>query len=181
MALEEDADNYPAVSCPAWPSVPCSQRGGVFLQLEKHTFTRLAWSLQEQLCSKECLLSAWDKKESPGSGRVSCFLFQIASFRTGLLSQSPTRHLAEPAPQPGQAGFAQGAMETWGMVFVGSGDAPGLAELGLALSEPYKWCLSQGSTPHCQTLEFAPLAVITTWVSHLAVCSFLLCASVSEV
>lgn len=133
------------------------------------------------LAQKNAFSQQGTRKNLQDLAGLHAFYFKLQSFRTGLLSQSPTRHLAEPAPQPGQAGFAQGAMETWGMVFVGSGDAPGLAELGLALSESSKWCLSQGSTPHCQTLESVPFAVITKWVSHLAMCSFLLCVSLSEV
>lgn len=175
MPLEEDADNYPVVPCPALPSVPCSQWGRVPPVREAHFHSGAA------LAQKNAFSQHGTRKNLQHLAGFHAFYFKLQSFRTGIFSQSPTRHLAEPACQPGQAGFAQGAMGTWGMVFVGSGDAPGLAELGLTLSESCKWCRSQGSTPHCQTLESVPFSVITKWISHLAMRSVLLCVSLSEV
>lgn len=59
-------------------------------------------------------------------------------------------------------------METWGTVFAGSAGAPGLAEPGLALSEPWEGCLRRGSTAHRQSLEPAPFTAITDQASWLA-------------
>lgn len=53
------------------------------------------------------------------------------SFRAGFLSQFRVhRHLAEPASRVPMASFVRGAGETQGRVFIDSGGAPDLAELG---------------------------------------------------
>lgn len=135
------------------------------------------------LAQKKASFTAWDKKESPVSGRASSFLyFKLQSFRVVLLSQSPNSAQTfgrTSLPLHGQAGFARGALKTRGVVFVDRGGAPGLAEDGWALSEPCRWCLSQGSTSDGHSLQPVALTGIAQCVSQLAL-SILLCA-LSEV
>lgn len=122
----------------------------------------------------------WDQKESPGPGRISCFL--CFKLQVALPSQAPhsAQTLGRTGAQHGRAGFARGAVQTRGSVFVDRGGAPALAERGLPLGGGGLRVVP-GKLPQGQSPGPAPFTVITARVSHLATSTLPLRAPSPEV